>query len=291
MPDIWELTALIAQFLLYIGILTSAGLAFARVVFKSDTTGLHVRIVRLATRFAFLALLASTAGFSLKGAELTGAASGMVDFVILGLLWQTPVGSALALQISGLALILAGLRSSGRGFLVAVIGGALALSSFPIVGHVGDSGRVWLLLVLLLHLVCASFWIGILDPLRTLAADKGSLSQAAQLGHQFGRFAIFTVPALIAAGVVMALFLVGKPGDLIATGYGLALLGKVFAFGVLLSAAAANKLRFVPAMRRGEFAAAAALRRSIAAEWIAILLILLATAVLTTLPGMMTVSA
>ena len=288
MPDIWELTALVAQSLLYIGILTAAGLAFARAVFRNATAGLHARIVRLATSFALLALLACTAGFSLKGAALTGAASGMVDLGMLGLLWQTQAGSVLALQVSGLAIILAGLRGSERGILVAVLGGALALSSFPIAGHIADSGRGWLQLVLLLHVVCASFWIGILAPLRILAADKGSLLQAAQLGHQFGQIAMFTVPALIAAGVVMALFLVGEPRDLIATGYGLALLGKVCTVGVLLAAAAANKLRFVPAMRRGESAAAAAFRRSIAAEWVAIILILLATSILTTLPGMMT---
>ena len=47
---------------------------------------------------------------------------------------------------------------------------------------------------------------------------------------------------------------------------------------LLLAAAAANKLRFVPAMERGDARAAAGLRRSIALEWLAVCAILFITA-------------
>ena len=101
----------------------------------------------------------------------------------------------------------------------------------------------------------AAFWIGILAPLRSLAA--GSLKEAAALGRRFGRIAGVTVPVLIAAGIVLAWRLVGDLPALVATGYGLALLAKVTGVGVLLAAAAANRLRFVPAMERGNEQAAA----------------------------------
>ena len=140
-------------------------------------------------------------------------------------------------------------------------------------------------MLLLLHLVGASFWIGVLSPLRTLAGDPESLSLAAGLGHRFGRVAAYTVPLLIAVGIVMAWRLLGGVEALLETGYGLTLLAKIGAGACLLAAAAANKLRFVPAMRAGDRRGAVALRRSIAVECAAICLVLLATAALTTLPG------
>ncbi len=90
---------------------------------------------------------------------------------------------------------------------------------------------------------------------------------------------------MIAAGIVMAWRLLGGLEALLETGYGLTLLAKIGAVACLLAAAAANKLRFVPGMRAGDRRAAVALRRSIAVEGAAILVVLLATAALTTLQG------
>ena len=70
------------------------------------------------------------------------------------------------------------------------------------------------------------------------------------------------------------------------TAFGLTLLAKIGGVACLLGAAAANKLRFVPAMRNGGRMAAVGLRRSIAVEWAAVCFVLLATAVLTTVPDL-----
>ena len=147
-----------------------------------------------------------------------------------------------------------------------------------------DAGAAWLQAVLLVHLAAAAFWIGILTPLRRLAIDD--LPAAASLGTRFGRIAVCTVPLLIVAGIVMAWRLLGDLSDLVTTSYGFVLLAKITAVGVLLAAGAANKLRFVPAMRRGERAAAEGLRRSIAVEWLAVAAVLLLTAALTGLAGL-----
>ena len=187
---------------------------------------------------------------------------------MLGLVWQTPVGTALVLRVAGLALVLVGLWS------------------FSGVGHVADAAQFWLEFLLLLHLAGAAFWIGILSPLRTIASDRESLSLAAGLGHRFGRIAAFTVPVLIATGIVMAWRLLGDVAALVARGYGLTLLAKIGAVACLLATAVANKLRFVPAMRNGDRMAAVGLRRSIAVEWAAVGFILMATAVLTTVPDL-----
>ncbi len=72
---------------------------------------------------------------------------------------------------------------------------------------------------------------------------------------------------------------------LVTTGYGPILLAKIGAVAVLLAAAAVNKLRFVPAMRRGNRMAAAGPCRSIALERAAIFFVLMATAARTTVQG------
>ena len=286
MPDTWELASTFARFLIYFEVFGSTGLALVRIVFRRETGGLHGPMVRQATTLAVLALLASGIGFALKGAALTGEASGMTDPEMLGLIWQTPVGTALVLRVAGLALVLVGLRIPGIGLPVAAAGGVLALWSFSRVGHIADAEPLWLEFLLLLHLASAAFWIGILSPLRTIAGERESLSLAASLGHRFGRIAAFTVPVLIAAGIVIAWHLLGEVAALVTTAYGLTLLAKIGAVACLLAAAAANKLRFVPAMRAGDRMAALRLRRSIAVEWVAVCLVLMATAVLTTVPDL-----
>ncbi|MCY3829183.1 MAG: CopD family protein [Rhodospirillaceae bacterium] len=283
MPDLWELLSILAKFLLYFGVLGSVGLVLARLVFRRETGAVHRRICGQASALALLALAAAGFGFLLRGAAMTGDASGMTDPEMLGLLWRNPPGTRLLLLGSGLLLVLAGLRIAGPGLWIAGAGGLLALWSFALIGHVPDAGPLWLQALLVLHLAAAAFWIGSLSPLHRLAALPEKLSAAAGLGHRFGRIAAVTVPVLIAAGIVMAWRLLGDLAAMTTTGYGLTLLAKIAGVTILLGAAALNKLRFVPAMRRGEPAAAARLRRSIAVEWLAVCAILLVTATLTTM--------
>ena len=288
MPDVWELVSAVVRSVLYLGILASVGLILVCIVFHRETIGLRGSIVRQATTLATLALLAAVAGFFLKGAAMAGEISGMIDPFMLGILWQTPVGTALVLRVAGLITILVALRIPAFGFALAAAGSVVALWSFTLVGHVADAEPIWLKFLLLLHLICAAFWIGVLSPLRTLSGDGRDLTLAAGLGHRFGRIAAFTVPFLIVAGIVIAWRLLGEISSLVGTGFGLILLAKTGTVAVLLAAAAANKFRFVPAMRRGDRSAAAALRRSITFEWAAVCLVLLATAVLTTVPDLPT---
>jgi len=132
-----------------------------------------------------------------------------------------------------------------------------------------------------LHLLVAAFWIGILTPLRRLSSQKDTLDAAAKLGERFGSFATIAVPVLIIAGVIMTWQLIGSVSAMISTSYGLALLLKIAGVAVLLGLAAVNKLRFVPVMLSGDFTAGQRLSRSIQLEWIAVLLILFVTAILT----------
>ena len=87
---------------------------------------------------------------------------------------------------------------------------------------------------------------------------------------------------LIIVGGYMGYQLVGSVSALIGTGYGWALIIKVLLVGGLLGLAAANKLRFIPALRSGDPVAAKHLSNSLSGEWLFILAVLSTTAVLTT---------
>ena len=156
MPDIWGLAAIASKFLIYLGGLTAAGTLFACVVFR--LSGLRA----FAAFFAVLGLIGALVNFALAGALLTGDASGMADSEMLGLLWSTPAGDALAYRAGGLVLLIAGLFFGDRGLWVSALGGVLALWSFATVGHVFDHGGLWLDALLLFHLIAVAIWIGIL---------------------------------------------------------------------------------------------------------------------------------
>ena len=276
MPDLFDLAAIATKFALYLGVITATGTVMATLMFKLDRTR------RLAAIFAVLGLFATILSFSLRGANLTGDLSGMTDPMMLSLLWTTPVGTALALRLIGLNLLLVGLFLGRIGAWVSVLGGIIALFSFTQIGHISSSESELMEVALILHLLAVALWIGVLTPLYRLASSSTRYASAADVGHQFGLVASVTVPVLIVVGGYMGYQLVGSFTALIETGYGQALIIKILLFSGLLGLAAANKLWFVPALRLGNPVAASHLSKSIYVEWLFILAVLGVTAVLTT---------
>ena len=276
MPDAFGLAAIITKFALYLGVLTAAGTVMTTLMFRLERTR------GLATAFAVLGLVATSLAFALRGANLTGDLSGMTDPEMLGLLWSTPVGTALLLRLVGLGLLIAGLFMGRIGTWVSVLGGVIAIWSFDNVGHVASRDTRLLDIALTLHLLAVALWIGVLTPLKRLASSPDTSALAAEVGHRFGVIATVTVPVLIIVGGYISYLLVGSFSALISTGYGQALIIKVLLVGLLLGLAAVNKLRFVLALRNGDPVAAGHLSKSISAEWLVILAVLGMTAVLTT---------
>lgn len=275
MPDIWGLAAIATKFALYVGVLTALGTVMAMLIFRLE------RYWALALKFAVLGLVAAFLTFSLRGANLTGDVSGLTDPGMLGLLWATPVGTALAYRVVGLGLLIAGLFVRRFGPWVSVLGGIIALWSFVQLGHISDHNTTLLDMALMLHLMTIALWIGILTPLKWLSFKSETWAEAVDVGHRFGLIATITVPALIVLGGYMAYVLVGSFTALFNTGYGQALIIKVVLIAGLLGLAAANKLRFIPNLRAGDPAAATHLSKSITVEWFLILAVLAVTALLT----------
>lgn len=165
--------------------------------------------------------------------------------------------------------------------LISLAGGTLALWSFAQIGHIPEMGQTGLRVLLLLHLLGVSFWIGVLGPLRRLSRVPQHLDRAAIPGHRFGQAAMLIVPGLVLAGLLMARLILGDLTALVTTGYGLTLLVKLALVGGVPGLAAAHKMRLIPAMQAGDAAAARRLARPLETEAIAMLGVLAATATLT----------
>jgi putative copper resistance protein D len=279
--DIWGLAAIASKFLLYLGVLTSGGLILCYQAFSDQLSGIDRFVRAWAAGFGLLAVAMSVLGFTLRGAVLMDDISGMIDPSILALLWETPPGDALLLRILGLGVMLVGVVAGGRGLWIAAIGSLVAIWSFCEIGHVASQDRVWFQSILFIHLIAAAFWLGILLPLHRLSRNPLTMATAADVGHRFGQIASIAVPLLIIAGGVMAWRLVGSLFVLVGTTYGLVLLAKIGAVAVLLALAAINKVRLIPALREGDPTVGPRLAKSVSLEWLCVGIILLVTAILT----------
>ena len=280
--DGWVLAAILAKAVGYaVALLAMGGPLFLAVFAREAERGGDglTRFVRRITAAAALALLAVLAlRFGIRAARISGMGlGGMVDPVMLGFVWDSPLGSAAVWRGIGAALVLAILVPTRLALVPAIVGAVLIAGSYAQVGHSLGEPR-WLLATLLgIHLLAVAYWVGALPPLRRSATG----THGAALLHRFGTIATGVVGLLVAVGVTFAWWLLGSATALFGTAYGWVLLFKIAGVAVLLGFAARNKLRWVPALAAGERGAATALRRSIAWEGAAVAVILLATATLT----------
>ena len=280
--DGWVVAAILAKATGYgLALLAMGGPGFLA-VFTREVGALRLdRLVRAVTAGAALCLLLVLAlRFGIRSARISGmGAAGMTDPIMLGIVWDSPLGSAAVWRGAGAALVLLVVVRSRPALVPAGLGALLIAMSYGQVGHSLGEPR-WLLgTLLVLHLLAVAFWVAALVPLRVVAARL----EGAALLHRFGVVATGVVALLAAVGVGLAWLLSGSPAALLGTAYGWALLAKVATVGILLGLAARNKLRLVPALARGDPGGGEALRRSIAWEIAAVAAILLATAILTTI--------
>lgn len=276
MLDAFGFTTIITKLALYLGVLTPVGTTMATMLFGL----LYTRQISLT--FAVLGLFATVCTFFLLAANLTGDLSGVTDPELIGMLWKTPVGTALLLRLVGLSLLIIGLFMGRLGLWLSLLGGLFAIWSFNSIGHVSDLDSILLDITLVLHLMAVALWIGILTPLKRLVSSSDTYALAADVGHRFGVIASVTVPMLILLGCLMGYQLVGSFANLRSTGYGQAFIAKVLLVGGLLVLSAINKLKFIPALRSGDPVAAKHLSNSLSVEWFFILAILTTTATLST---------
>ena len=278
--DGWAITAIIAKAVGYGAALLAMGGPLFVLVFRSSSNDVRQLARKVAVIAALIGLAVLALRFGIRAARISGMGlSGAVDPMMLGFVWDSPLGAAAIWRGAGELLVVALLIRGIVGLSAGLIGALLIAVSYTFVGHSLGDPR-WLLASLLtLHLLAAAFWIGALLPLRHAVGQP----EGARLLHRFGNVASLTVALLVVVGLIFAWLMTGSFSNLLSTAYGWTLLAKLGVVSGLMALAALNKWRFVPALASGTPAAVRHLRRSIQIEAIAVLLILMATATLTSI--------
>lgn len=282
-PDsAWRLAALFLRCATYAAALVASGSAVFLLLFRSLDPAVLQRVTHFTKGFALLGLLASALAVPLQTGYLAGSGwRGMLDIELLAMVGASPVGWAAAMAAAGSIMLL--LATAGRpdGTVLSVVGGAVLLASVTVAGHGAAQNPVVGRALVGVHLAAAAFWIGSLWPLLRIARTRPE-PEAASVLERFGRVAVGVVGVLLVAGIALAIVLLDSVAALWQTRYGAILLVKLAIVSALLGLAALNRQRLVPALARGAPHARAALVRSIRAEIVLALLIILTTAVLTT---------
>ena len=278
--DGWAIAAIIAKAVGYGAALLAMGGPLFVLVFRSSSNDVRQLARKVAVIAALIGLAVLALRFGIRAARISGMGlSGAVDPMMLGFVWDSPLGAAAIWRGAGELLVVALLIRGIVGLSAGLIGALLIAVSYTFVGQSLGDPR-WLLASLLtLHLLAAAFWIGALLPLRHAVGQP----EGARLLHRFGNVASLTVALLVVVGLIFAWLMTGSFSNLLSTAYGWTLLAKLGVVSGLMALAALNKWRFVPALASGTPAAVPHLRRSIQIEAIAVLLILMATATLTSI--------
>lgn len=264
----------------FVALLQAAGIAVFLGLFSSQLVQAASGIRRLGVWSAAVALPLLLGQLVLEAARMAGEFAGVFDWSLERLVFTSAAAAAFYARACGLLLIGAGLSGSGRiARVIACLGALLAATSFAFMGHTAVHSHRWVLApALIMHVLIAAFWLGAILALY-LAAAREAPDLAGRLTEAFSKVAVWIVPFIAVAGVVMAVALVPRLAVFLQP-YGWLLLGKIFGFAMLMGLAAANRWRLGPAVALG---ASEPFKRSLAAEYVLVIGVLAATATMTSL--------
>jgi putative copper export protein/methionine-rich copper-binding protein CopC len=236
--------------------------------------------------------------------HLRGLGAGLGD--VDTLLAETRWGMAWIVQTAALAAAALAARaarggdhlsSAAAGVLVAAP--ALALAAVAWAGHAsGGNDRAIGIGADVLHGWATALWLGGLVGLMVLVVptlrrlpDEARTKLGAHVVVRFSTMAVACVAVLVVTGVYRALAELSSLDDLVETAYGRVLTVKLAVFALMLAAGAYNRFVIHPRLERAAMGlddtdrgAALALRRSVSAELVLAGCIMVAVAVLVSLP-------
>ena len=279
-PDV---AAVVLNMAVLTAVLQAAGGVIFMRVFGNDLGGASTSVHRLVRVAATTGIVLVLARQGIEAARFAGDFAGIWDVQLQCLAWGSRDGWAHVAQMIALASII---RSPGTPrrltvSRIAVLGAVAAAVIFATTGHASaHNARELLMPVLALHTLAAAFWFGSLAPL-LIVVRKLPATTAAGVLTRFSRIARWSVAALVIAAVTLAVAL--SPGlQVLKQPYGVMLIVKSAALVALLALALFNYRRGLPLLQR-QPPATATLQFSIAAEVGLMVVVLAATAMLTTL--------
>lgn len=298
-PTGWELAGLVCQVIFYLAVAALAGTALNLAFYHDGSRASLSALLVYGLLGAVLGFHAALLNYLVQVGMISGnGMAGMFDRDMASLLIDTPQGDRTFWRLLGCLAGLLGLafclhrvrkltgppEAGLRATLVAVpsLAVLLLVFSFRSAGHVSVLPPL-AQLAIVLHVLAIACWIGSLWPLHRLSR---LLSGARLHGfmHRFGDHARLILAVLVASGVLLVWQLLQSPSELWQTAYGKLLLVKFLLVSGLMGLAALNRFTLVPVLA-AQSNAAARLARSIRLELLLALLILAATAYLSTLVG------
>ena len=279
--DIWLATTILLKLIIYISSFMATGSMLFILMVQPTLNSLHNNLFNITVTMSLIALVTTAISIPLQaGQMLDNGIVGMMDREMLQLVVQGPTGMSSLVRLIGLLFLIGATFYISMHLVLIPIGAFMVALSFTLVGH-GTELAIWLNGLLILHILAVSYWIGGLWPLHLLAKTIDTRLMAGQLAHRFSKQAVYIVPVLIVAGVILAAMLLGSFQALLGSLYGWVLIGKISAVCLLLALGALNKLILVPSLRKADGQAAKHLRLSIRFEGVIFFIILVITASLT----------
>jgi putative copper export protein len=269
--------------LAFVAAFQAAGAAIFLALFARELDASAQAIRTLAKTAALAAVVLTAIHHVLIPARLAGTFAATLDPSLGELVLQSNIGPAHAVRLAGLALLAVSLDQATRSHVIAsLIGAALALLSFALMGHTTiHELRFVLAPLLLVHIASAAFWFGALWPLHFIA-DREPIALTGRVAARFSTLAVRTVPLIFVCGLAMTLIFV-RSIDALVSGYGAVVALKTLAYAVLLVLAAFNRQRLVHGIVAANGAALGLFMRVVRVEWLIIAGVLIATAFMTDL--------
>ena len=222
---------------------------------------------------------------ALDAARLAGEWSGVVSRHLQFLAWSSSAGRAsLACLVGVGAIACSRVAPTSKSAAIGVGGAIVVPASFALTGHTTQAEYAAVLrVVLAVHVLLVAFWLGGIGHLASMVR-AASLPTLAAEARAFSRHAIWLVPPITLAGVMLVCGLLPTPSAIVSV-YGLGIICKALAFSAAIAFASWNRYRAVPALLAGDTTACSPFLRSLRLEQTILLLALTITAVVTTLTG------
>jgi putative copper export protein len=266
-----DAVAALAKGLMYGALLSASGVPLAAALLR-PSEALHdyaLRVMRIAA-------VAAIALNLLIAALLFVRLGGGFDQPTFNAVFSSGSGASLLLQLTGAALLLTPAEDGVSGHAWRIAAALAMTASVAFSGHAAAIGLPAGLLTMA-HVTAAAWWVGSLWLLRRACSSEVG-DDLVRLVTRFSWLAVRVVGGLIVAGVALIVALVNFDLSFWLTDYVQTLTLKLAFAALVLGLAIYNKRKLTPRLPRE----AAALRRSITAEFAAIACVLLVTAVLTT---------
>ena len=280
--DIWTIVNPIIRTFIYLNALYSIGLILFKFHFqKYFNHEINSFCNKIIKNSAFLGLSISILAFISIAGNLGGDLKSIFELELIELSFETIQGKSNLYLIVGFSFLCLSHYFPPLVFRAFnILGAILIIISFIVVGHSLSQG-IFSQFLVLIHIICISFWLGSFLPLRYMCTIK-NFTNLYFIADNFGRYAVVYIGILILTGLIFSYILLGGILPLITSTYGNVLLIKLFIVSMILIIGAINKFRIVPEIKKDLSTGQIKLKNSINIEIISSVLVLFTTSILTT---------